>query len=889
MLCECMSQVKMMKDLFLQYVEDKGLPKPARPNTLTWRWSSTTGPALVAAVHQFKADHHGARMSCVRRTKDFKSWSITVATDKVVSSPNSRSAYYTHPRDYPAAAVRLYMDLDIILKEGEQEDDIRHQVSSFISKVSQFIEEWMHEEVHVGYSLSNIIADHGCRHTANGWKSSWHIIFPDVVFKNLGALKIFLAKLKIFASEEPDLCRDGEPLWDQAVYGKQQALRAYMQTKGGDRQTVLWPFCYDEETGAFTSQLHTDASEFDFNFRKRDPFLPGLVQTYKMTQVVVEAAREAPAVDQDVGDFQFSHVWKMVENFWPQYNQWRQHKAKKHHQTTVNVDLPKAKDVKSYAVDNGHLYVEVKGNPVDTYCPYDNAHHHSQHPGKQTFTIDLTTMCVRENCHACRIQDDTKFTYVSLDTMRSGQINNLPYLKKLMRTNKQYGLLSTFANFNKENLIFRPGKEGGSFYIYCNKGGECSWNQDAGIWVNDKTSCENLLSSYADDFTNTCLRDLSVLWNVHAEYEKFAEQQKKFDAGLLDRQPSSPNYESVLKGIWTENRINGKNIQGVLQKWSACRSQVLTIQRHVQYWSTNDVVMDRNEHFVPMCNGCVFDCENGKMRRIRKDDFITSTTQAVLRLKDPGYHAVGDAWVDVTIDTDHENCQLAQKWFKEVAYNRLDLQLYLMQNTGNSFTSNLSERSFLVNQGNGSNGKGVWCRLMRAANSGQRYCTVPQNFFLIKSDQNVASEAPTSNSMLFMGRTCAAVEEMPTGVLSGYKIKTMSAGDSITARPLYGSPESFPVKAKIWLFTNQDPTFSPLDMALKNRLRVIDWKQKWSVHPQDDELQADVKMIQELEGKVDGFFSVSIEAWATFLKTGERYLPVPECVKETTHKYVYVF
>ena len=129
---------------------------------------------------------------------------------------------------------------------------------------------------------------------------------------------------------------------------------------------------------------------------------------------------------------------------------------------------------------------------------------------------------------------------------------------------------------------------------------------------------------------------------------------------------------------------------------------------------------------------------------------------------------------------------------------------------------------------------------------------------------------------LFGKRLVVASEGENGQRLAESKIKTMTGGDRISCRPLYGNLFEYVPEFKLWLATNDLPTISGMDEAIWRRIRVIEFPITIPPEQQDREL-AD-RLISELPGILQWAMQGCIE-WR---KIG---LSPPASVLKSTQEY----
>ena len=137
---------------------------------------------------------------------------------------------------------------------------------------------------------------------------------------------------------------------------------------------------------------------------------------------------------------------------------------------------------------------------------------------------------------------------------------------------------------------------------------------------------------------------------------------------------------------------------------------------------------------------------------------------------------------------------------------------------------------------------------------------------------------PQTNDLAhLLGKRLAVAAEGENGQrLAESKIKTMTGGDRISCRPLYGNLFEYVPEFKLWLRTNELPTISGTDEAIWRRIRVIEFPITSPPEQQDKRL-AD-RLIAELPG-------ILLWAMQGCMEWGKIGLAPPASVLQSTQEY----
>lgn len=120
------------------------------------------------------------------------------------------------------------------------------------------------------------------------------------------------------------------------------------------------------------------------------------------------------------------------------------------------------------------------------------------------------------------------------------------------------------------------------------------------------------------------------------------------------------------------------------------------------------------------------------------------------------------------------------------------------------------------------------------------YAVTPNTALLF--DKTLKNGAPDEDTLMLNGSAMAFFSEGPEGhALCPRKCKTITGGDTISARPLYGRPVSFANKAEIILTTNHETPLNVDDVGLKRRVKRIVFKNTVPVQERDPGLKVSLR------------------------------------------------
>lgn len=193
---------------------------------------------------------------------------------------------------------------------------------------------------------------------------------------------------------------------------------------------------------------------------------------------------------------------------------------------------------------------------------------------------------------------------------------------------------------------------------------------------------------------------------------------------------------------------------------------------------------------------------------------------------------------------------------------------------GYSLLADNPEQILFILHGSGKNGKSVTVSTL-AGVMGEYASNMAAESLMIKKN----SDGPRSDLVKLAGaRLITASESDSSHRLSESLIKSLTGGDTITARTLYQTEREYNIGGKIWLSTNHKPIIKGTDLAIWRRLWLIPFE---VTIPED---QRDLNIQEKLSAEGPGILNWMIQGLKRYRENGGR-LRMPEQVRLATLSY----
>jgi putative DNA primase/helicase len=187
------------------------------------------------------------------------------------------------------------------------------------------------------------------------------------------------------------------------------------------------------------------------------------------------------------------------------------------------------------------------------------------------------------------------------------------------------------------------------------------------------------------------------------------------------------------------------------------------------------------------------------------------------------------------------NCPLWTAFLQRIMNNNLDMLAFLQRLAGYTLIGDNRERVFFILWGTGDNGKTTFIETIRAL-LGDYAQTAEFSTFLKRGAYQIRNDLAKLQGARFV----SASEGEEGARLNTSLLKSITGGDTITARKLYAEYVDFLPACKIFLATNFMPKIQDNSQGLWRRLRLIPFTVTIPLAEQDGTLKEKLK--QELPG-----------------------------------------
>ena len=340
-------------------------------------------------------------------------------------------------------------------------------------------------------------------------------------------------------------------------------------------------------------------------------------------------------------------------------------------------------------------------------------------------------------------------------------------------------------------------------------------------------------------------------------YEKFAKIIYNKMLSLNDNDFEQKNERKSLEIKYKAAQNVCKNIHNANYK------EKLLSELHKLYYNEyffNN--LDSNKNLICFNNG-VFDLEKMELRNGRPDDYISLSTNI-------NY-----------IPYDINNIVKLEQFFEEIQPNP-DTRRFLYTILASCLDGNQRNQIFPILTGNGANGKGRLAKLVEDA-LGDYASTIDVSFLTQKrtSPGNANPQlAKTKGRRIIILQEPDNCDKLNTGLM-----KSITGGDKLEARKLYGDPFIIDPQFKTFLVCNNLPKIETIDGGTWRRVRAIPFKCTFKDNPDlDDPYQkkANPDLDDDLKTMTEALLSKLIQVYK---ETKGKITFIPEEVLEETNQY----
>ena len=230
-------------------------------------------------------------------------------------------------------------------------------------------------------------------------------------------------------------------------------------------------------------------------------------------------------------------------------------------------------------------------------------------------------------------------------------------------------------------------------------------------------------------------------------------------------------------------------------------------------------------------------------------------------------------------------CPEWEKFLLDVVGNRQEVVDFLQRLFGYSITGLAVERIFTMFTGEGSNGKTLLFETLKDVLGD--YMQSIKAELLLDQGKTVSADAPTPTIMSLRGlRVAFASETDEHRRFSSSKVKWLSGNDTLVGRSLFDNENvNFKPSHTLMLLTNHPPHVSASDFAFWDRLRLINFPNKYVDNPDPEkpnEKQRDYDLPRRLLQEAPGIIAWLVRGLIGYYREG---LNPPSTIRDATKAY----
>lgn len=323
-------------------------------------------------------------------------------------------------------------------------------------------------------------------------------------------------------------------------------------------------------------------------------------------------------------------------------------------------------------------------------------------------------------------------------------------------------------------------------------------------------------------------------------------------------------------GIWNETSTNYKEFRTLIRnfvKWLDIQGynyNLNSASKRIEFMNSITIELqilqenklNNNPYIFPFTNG-VWDFESMTFRNGLTEEYITETCGYAYK---------------------KESSELSAAFIADIFPDSEIRQYFLTMIASYLIAMHTREEFFFLYNRRGNNGKSTFFRLLHTV-FGNFYYQSKYNI-LVKSSSDGENANPALMGMI--GKRFIGYCEMADNIeLDSAQLKTLSGGDILNGRHLYGKSENFSLHAMQCAGVNEIPQVSKIDPAVIRRFRNIPMETEF-VHEPTEKHQRVIKdiFVKDLQ---HSFFQLLVEHYNPNIKKGIQYCPVK--IQEATHQY----
>lgn len=359
------------------------------------------------------------------------------------------------------------------------------------------------------------------------------------------------------------------------------------------------------------------------------------------------------------------------------------------------------------------------------------------------------------------------------------------------------------------------------------------WNEKTLLWEEkSKDAIENKIIDVLEPHLNSLMFDLITFYNQQSiDYNNDTDEPEAFSTiktikfainSLQSRNSISPIYKKMYPELIDDNFISDK--------------------------------LNSQPDLLPTPDGNVINLRDGSVRKREKTDYFSGTTRV-------NYNPILDTSFAEKVILEFATPYRSQNYVPEENGTPEEkpevLANWLITLCGYCLTYTQAERQVFVGYGCGKNGKTVLFETILKGILGETFSLTLSDDVLFKK----VSGGCTPELRELMGKRFAVSSETNENEsFNERQIKRLTGGDQIKGRGLYEKKLfKYFNQAKVIIIANNPISFNVGDKAMLDRVVQI---------PFDNQFQTNYKFIEEINSKLDIFFTLFVKGAINWYKNG---------------------
>ena len=252
-------------------------------------------------------------------------------------------------------------------------------------------------------------------------------------------------------------------------------------------------------------------------------------------------------------------------------------------------------------------------------------------------------------------------------------------------------------------------------------------------------------------------------------------------------------------------------------KKTSSKNTIMNEAKEIFYDKNFYAKLNTNNYLLG-CNNCIIDFENKCHRKGKHDDYISKTTN--IDYKPLSYYQQKQPQI---IEAIHK--------FMSELFPEEELKEYMWQHLSSTLLGTNENQTINMYTGSGANGKSMLVDLMSKV-LGQYKGTVP---ITLITQKRTTLGGTSSEIFQLIGVRYAVMQEPSIGdELNEGILKELTGGDPIQCRELFQTSTIFIPQFKLAVATNKLPGLKARDDGSWRRMRVVEFKSKFTKNPYKD-------------------------------------------------------